>query len=85
MQKRVEYIGEGFGKKFNIKHNLNKFWGIDFDDLIGLELVDRSNPKHKAKIVDADFKMGIAVVVWESGGWNCLDHAIEQFDVLNNN
>lgn len=82
MKKRVEYKGEGFDKKFNIQHNLNKFWGVDVDELIGLELVDRLNPKHTAKIIAYDFRYDTATVAWENGGWNCLDHAIEQFDVL---
>jgi len=82
MEKRVEYTGEGFDKKFNINHNLNKFWRVNSNELIGLELVDRLNPKHTATITNYDFKCGTAIVNWENGGWNCLDHAIEQFDVL---
>lgn len=81
MEMRVEYIGVGLGKKFDVKHNLNKFWGVNFDELIGLVLVDRIDPNQTAKISSVENEFGMAIVYWENGGWNCLDHAIEQFDV----
>jgi len=84
---RVIYTGEGFGKTFNLALNLLKFWNVEYNNdisiLNGRKLIDRQD-KHTSKIKEAYFSMGTAMISHEDGFWQCLDHAIEQFDVVKN-
>ena len=79
----VKYIGEGLNKKFNIVQAVKDGWGIEYTDiecLAGLQLQDRKNPKHKAKITGCRWDMGILIVCFKNG-WQCLDHCINQFKI----
>lgn len=88
MKNRVIYNGQGFGKKFNINKNLTLHWDTPYNNdlsiLVGKKLVDRNNIKHKVEIVKTDFFCGTARLHYKDGSWQCLDHAIEQFNIDNN-
>jgi len=80
----VEYFETESGRFFDPKLSVKKGWGLDIDrysQLSGLKLVDRKNKKHLAEIekVEHPEDIGIAIVYWKCGGYNCLDHVIEQF------
>lgn len=82
------YKKEGrFGKVFSVKQALKGGWGVDFrkvkvfEDFEGIKLVDRNKPSHvvtiKAILEDDVFYK----VYFNEGGWQLLDHCIEQFQV----
>jgi hypothetical protein len=82
----IKYTGSGASKVFNLDQAIRDGGWPDPDKPAtyrGLRVVDRKNPKHKAtvKCVDHDAGYGMYFVSWVGGGWNCLDHAIEQFKV----
>lgn len=81
---RVKYESDEHGRFFDVSKNLKEIWGIDTrkDSLIGLTLKDRKDHNHIVKIGNICIDMGILVVKWKDGGWNCLDHALEQFEKL---
>ncbi|AGO48858.1 hypothetical protein Phi46:3_gp114 [Cellulophaga phage phi46:3] len=69
-------------RQFSIIQAVKDGWNKEYvvlDDLVGLKLQDRKNPKHKVTISDIGWFMDICNVSFEEGGWLCLDHAIEQF------
>ncbi len=72
-------------RKFNISQAVKDGWDIEYlspESLHGLSLVDRKRKDTKAKIESTDWMMGILVVNFVSGGWQCLDHCIEQFELV---
>jgi len=77
----VKYFIKDNVKTFSNKQAVNDGWDAELNEeaLIGLILEDRSNPKHKVKIKGLNYHLGTMIVHWEEGGWNCLDHAVEQF------
>lgn len=83
----VKYNGEGFGKTFNVYSELKRLWDKDVkvvQQLKGTVLQDRKNKNLVVVIKDAKFHDGTAIVYFQEGGWLCLDHALEQFKVINN-
>ncbi len=60
-------------------------WGISLENLSeaeGLVLVDRLDPDNRliVKTITHDRLMGMYFVSFKEGGWQCLDHAITQFE-----
>lgn len=81
--KFVEYETDEYGRFFDIAKNLKKIWGVgDEDTIIGLKLRDRKNHNLIATVEKTYMDMGIQMIQWKEGGWNCLDHALEQFERL---
>lgn len=77
----VKYKTDKYGRFFDIAENLKEIWGVQSTDiLVGLKLKDRKNPKHVVTIEKIYEDLGIVMVQWKEGGWNCLDHALEQFE-----
>ena len=77
----VKYKTDEHGRFFDIAENLKEIWGVTSKEPIeGLKLKDRKNPKHTVTIEKTYMEMGIQMVQWKEGGWNCLDHALEQFE-----
>lgn len=72
-------------KLFDVKQALkDSGWGIMFKDILetnGLKLVDRNDPKSKVTVsrITLDRLFATYFVHYVEGGWNCLDHAVEQF------
>lgn len=78
----VKYRGNGVNKVFDVEQALKDGgWPVLHPKLYPLKMVDRNNPKHTAIIENIrwDSSYGMVFVQWRGGGWNCLDHAIEQF------
>ena len=81
----VNYYFRNGVRKFDCNQALKDGWGMDWHNLaslIGLKLQDRSNPKHHAEISDAENMSGLYVVHYKEGGYQALDHAIEEFKPL---
>ena len=81
----VQYFERDGLKQFDVVQALaDSGWDVDLDELptlSGLVLADRSNPEHRVTVSEVTctqlFKMWF--VHYVEGGWQCLDHAIEQF------
>lgn len=79
----IDYKNDKYGRVYDPQKEVKKHWGIDFEyysELNGLKLVDRKKPKHTVEIeLCKHAEFSCAMVYWKNGGYNCLDHAIEQF------
>ena len=89
VKKLVKYIETDSGRYFDTKSAIKEHWGLDvnyYSELKGLKLVDRNKKSHLVEIekVEHEVFMDIALVYWKNGGYNCLDHAINQFKVVKN-
>ena len=81
----VQYFRMDGAKKFDVKQALaDSGWNITLEELLMttyIPLVDRKDPGHKVTVSyftqDRLFEMWF--VHYAEGGWQCLDHAIEQF------
>lgn len=72
-------------RQFSISKSLKDGWGKEFkyfDELIGLKLQDRKKIKNKVVIENYDWCFGIFRIFYKGGGWQCFDHAIEQYKVI---
>jgi hypothetical protein len=83
----VKYFGTGSDNKFDIDQAIKDGGWPDPDKPAlykSLKVRDRKNAKHKATVknITRDSFYGMYFVSWVGGGWNCLDHAIEQFKVI---
>lgn len=79
----VKYIDREGGRTFNIGQALKDGWGLEWSGeaaLIGLKLKDREKPEHTEEILRTDWFAGTFRVFFKSGGWQCFDHCIEQFE-----
>lgn len=58
-------------------------WGENILDLRGVWVVDRSDPNRRVQIekIAYDRFFNMYFVHYVNGGWQCLDHAINQFEV----
>ena len=86
-QQIVKYFTQDGHKVFDVAQALGASgWGICRDDLHNahnLTLQSRDDPGHieTVKSISYSKSFGMFFVYWMRGGWNCLDHAIEQFEL----
>lgn len=81
----VKYFEKDGQKTFDVVQALkDSGWDVPFENILmtqGLELVDRNDPCHlvtvSSIVLDRIYRMYF--VSYVEGGWQCLDHAIEQF------
>ena len=84
----VRYFQRNGAKMFDVKQALrDSGWGVGLDELPavqGLQLIDRKQPGHTATIsaIKHSSSYGMWFIYFENGGWQCLDHAIEQFAAI---
>lgn len=82
----VEYYLKDGQKTFNCALAVKNGWGIEWgSDLIGIRLQDRKNPIHIVEISKTHWMIGVFIIYFKEGGWQCLDHCIEQFKILESN
>ena len=81
----VQYFEQDGAKTFDVAQALRcSGWRIEPSALLtttGLVLVDRLEPQHTVTVshITHDRLFGMYFVHYTEGGWQCLDHAIEQF------
>ena len=81
----VRYFKRNGVKVFDVAQALrDSQWGVLFEDILktkGLRLIDREDPKYQVTVssIVLDRSMNMYFVSHIEGGWQCLDHAIEQF------
>lgn len=83
----VEYFEKNGRKVFDVVEALSASgWNVLYEDLLeisGLHLVSRDDPHEKITIksVVCDTLSVMYYVHFEEGGWLCLDHVIEQYQL----
>ena len=82
------YQKEGrFGKVFSVKQALKDGWKVDFrkvkvfEEFDGIKLVDRNKPSHTVTVKVIEEDDNFFKVYFNEGGWQLLDHCIEQFEI----
>ncbi len=71
------YIKDG-RKVFNCGQAVKDGWGVEWSDVVGLELTRRID-NHKTTITHLGEVAGIITVHFAHGGYLALDHAVEEY------
>jgi len=83
----IQYTQDRFTKTFDVAQALHDGeWGITLEMLPSvqcLRLIDRNNPEHHVTVSRIEYTRWaeMYIVSYAEGGWQCLDHAIEQFAI----
>ncbi len=83
----VDYFELDGCKVFDVLQALKTSgWGIEYKDILatsGLRLVSRDDPQIKVTVrsIKLDRLFAMYFVDFVEGGWSCLDHAIENFEL----
>jgi hypothetical protein len=81
----VQYFERDGAKTFDVQQALRcSGWGVELEKLLettGLVLTDRLKPSHVVTVSHITYSRWFEMyfVHYAEGGWQCLDHAIEQF------